>query len=66
MDKPDKPLANVIPQILLDCPNVLDKRDLTISWKLTRHLKGFFLVIKTFGLKNVVPLKDCRTALRSQ
>ena len=31
MDKPDKPLATVILQILLDCPNVLDKRDLTIS-----------------------------------
>ena len=62
MNEPDKPLTFLIPKALLECINVLDREEPNASWKISKNTKGFSLVIRTFAVKNVTPLKDGQSA----
>ena len=63
MCEPGKPSSSVVPQNLLDCIIILEKASSQFSWKITRNLKSFSLVIKSFGAKNAMSLKDSQDCL---
>ena len=61
-ERKDTPSSSLIPKTLLDCIITLEKDNSQFSWKLTRKLKEFPLVVISVGAIHVTPLTDGQTA----